>query len=93
MTTFIVRSEAMPAWHALGGTLDALTHTGRSTPCMTNPAAFTSGQYAERQEAAQSCRSCPAQTACARFADDNAEPAHVWGGTDRTPTTRSERTA
>lgn len=79
-----VRPRAVPAWHALGGALAGLEAEGRTPFCVTDPAPFTSDDYRERREAATACAACPVVAACQRFATDNAEPAHVWGGIDRT---------
>jgi hypothetical protein len=91
MTALIVKPEALAAWHALCGTLADLNDQGRATYCATDPAPFTSEDYHERREAAEACAACPAIAACRRFADENAEPAHVWGGVDRTPRTYSRK--
>lgn len=83
-TAFVVQPDALPAWHQLGALLTDLADQGRATPCMTDPWPFVSDKHTERRLAAYSCTACPVVSACAAFAEANAEPAHVWGGLDRT---------
>ncbi|MDO9498110.1 MAG: WhiB family transcriptional regulator [Nocardioides sp.] len=85
MSAFVIKPAALPAWHALCGALDQLDAEGRATFCRTDPAPFTSDDQEERAEAAAACGACPVVAACRRFGIDNKEPAHVWGGIDRTP--------
>lgn len=88
-----VRPEALPAWHALGGTLNRLRSERRPVPCWSDPQPFTSEDRHDRAEAATACTRCPALAACRLFAETNPEPAHVWAGEDRTPSTRADRKA
>lgn len=62
-----------------------LVDSGRSTPCLVDPAPFTSDDRAERREAAAACSPCPVLVECARAALAGDEPAGVWGGVDLTP--------
>lgn len=92
MSAFTIKPEALPAWHALCGALAQLEDEDRATFCATDPAPFTSEDKDERREAAEACGACPAVAACRRFGDENDEPAHVWGGVDRTPRAYSRKT-
>ena len=65
-----------------------LARRGRSTPCQIDPAPFTSDELEERREAAQACTGCPILDPCRTTADAIGETFHVWGGADRSPTTR-----
>lgn len=85
LNPFAVSQAATPAWHQLGGALTALADEGRSTPCQSDPAPFTSEDYRERAEAVTACRSCPVAMPCQRFAELNGERFGVWGGRDRGP--------
>ena len=68
-----------------------LADTGRRTPCQLDPDPFTSDDWHERAEAAGRCQPCPVLAAC--DAVGATEPAWVWAGVDRTPTTRKQMTA
>ena len=61
-------------------------HFLAGTPCQLDPGPFTSDDWHERADAAKDCHPCPIRAPCDAAGAD--EPAHVWGGTDRTPTTR-----
>lgn len=91
MSGIAIKPTALHAWHALCGALDQLDAEGRPTFCRTDPAPFTSDEHEQRAEAVTACGACPAAAACRRFADDNAEPAHVWGGIDRSPRTYTRK--
>lgn len=84
ITGFVVQPDALPSWHNLGAVLTDLTDAGERVPCMLTPRPFVSDEPEDRRAAAAWCVACPAVTACGAFADANAEPAHVWGGRDRT---------
>ena len=58
----------------------------RPPPCSVDPPAWTSDDWEEREHAARACRGCPIRRPC--DAAGATEPAHVWGGRDRTPTAR-----
>ena len=81
----------MTPHEALTRALIDLADERRRTPCQLDPDPFTSDDWHERAEAAEQCRPCPVLAAC--DAVGAAEPAHVWGALDRTPTTRGTRTA
>lgn len=85
-----VKPGALDAWLALLACLFNLTDRGQSTPCLRDPAPFTSGDYRERAEAAAACSYCPVLSECRAYADAQAEGWHVWGAVDRTPTTRAK---
>ncbi len=91
MCALTIRPEAVNAWHALSAALVELEDEGRQTICRTDPDPFTSEDEDERTEAAAACCACPVINACRTFADANEEPAHVWGGVDRTPRTYTRR--
>lgn len=76
----------MTPHEALTRALLDLADDGRRTPCQIDPPRFTSDDWHERAEAAKDCHPCPIRAPCDAAGAD--EPAHVWGGTDRTPTTR-----
>ena len=76
----------MTPLEALTVALDDLADHGRRTPCQLDPDRWTSEDYRTRAEAAHDCHPCPVLALCAVAGDS--EPAHVWGGSDRTPTTR-----
>ena len=73
------------AWLALTDALTELAHTGRPTPCQSDPDPFTSDERADRREAEQACTGCVVRIPCRAYADTAREPAHVWGGRDRAP--------
>ena len=81
----------MTAHEALTRALLDLADVGLRTPCQLDPDPFTSEDWRERAEAAEQCHPCPALIACG--AVGATEPAHVWGGTDRTTTPRKQMTA
>lgn len=91
-TAFVIKPEALPAWHALCGALAQLDAEGRATFCTTDPAPFTSEDKDERAEAVAACAACPAASACRRFGEANEEVAWVWGGVDRTRRPYSRKT-
>lgn len=68
-------------------TLDAalldLLHQGRSTPCTSDPAPFTSESRQERAVAAQACSYCPVLAPCRAYAEAADESEWVWAGVDR----------
>lgn len=79
----------MTAHESLTRALLDLADNGRRTPCQLDP--FTSDHWHERTEAAEQCHPCPVLTAC--DAVGATEPAWVWAGADRTPTTRRKESA
>lgn len=78
----------MNATEALTFALLDLADDGRRTPCQSDPDrdAFTSDDYGIRTDAAPRCLHCPVLDVC--HAAGETEAHGVWGGTDRTPTTR-----
>lgn len=81
----------MTPHEALTRALLDLADDGRRTPCQLDPAPFTSDDWHERTEAAEQCHPCPVLTAC--DAAGATERWHLWGGRDRTPTTRRKESA
>lgn len=76
----------MTPHEALTRALLDLADTGRRTPCQLDPGPFTTDDWHERAGAAERCRPCPVLAACDAVGD--LERWHVWGGAERTPTTR-----
>ncbi len=81
----------MTPHESLNRALLNLADTDRRTPCQLDPDPFTSDDWHERAEAAEQCRPCPVLAACDAVGD--LEKFHVWGGSDRTPTTRKQMSA
>lgn len=93
-SAFGIRPEAVNAYLALGHALQPLTDNGRQPVCNTRPEQWTADATpAARQDAAEACTFCPAQTACLAYAIAQGEPQGVWGGRDFTPTTRKRKDA
>lgn len=82
-----LRPAALVAFEHLQQSLAGLGEESTTTPCGEDPEAFTSDDAGVRFIAARACARCPLVEACGSFAELNAEPAHVWGGRDRTPGT------
>ena len=76
----------MTPHEALTRALVDMAETRRRPPCAADPERWTSDDSRTRAEAAEDCQSCPIRAA--GVVAGSAEPAHVWGGSDRTPTTR-----
>lgn len=79
----------MTPHEALTRALIDLADARRRTPCQLDPDPFTSDDYQTRADAAPRCHPCPVRTACDTAGDGEAHG--IWGGTDRTPTTRGKR--
>lgn len=62
-----------------------LIDANRSTPCLADPAPFTSDDAQDRAEAAAACPACPVLFECARAALAGDEVHWVWAGVDLTP--------
>ncbi|QYJ05386.1 WhiB family transcriptional regulator [Nocardioides panacisoli] len=71
--------------------IELLHLVDQNTPCVVDPAPFSSDDRAERAEAAEACQWCPALEACAAYADAQRETWHVWAGVDRTPKPRASK--
>ena len=76
---------------SLADALADLAETGRTTPCQREPDLWTSDDHKERTEAANACQMCPLIDPCRTHAEANAETWHVWGGIDRTKTSRRSK--
>ena len=64
------------------------------TPCQGRYSElWTSEDYAQRAETIPLCVGCPLLACCARYGDEIKATAAVYGGTDRTPTTRKGKAA
>ena len=81
------------AMRALSAALLSLTYREQVPPCADGSNAWTSDDHEIRAVATTLCTCCPLLTLCAQFGDEIKASAAVYGGTDRTPTTRKARTA
>lgn len=80
-----IAPQADSAWRALRHQVTQLLDAGGTTPCIREPAPFTSDSTIERTEAAIACRVCPVLLECAAFAWANDERRFVWAGVDMSP--------
>lgn len=72
-----IPTASMAAWMHFQGVLrDDLT------PCAGRPE-WTSNKAKDKATAIRLCGDCPAQAACAEFAETNGEKGAVWGGVSR----------
>lgn len=83
--------DGAESFAALLVSLDRMSDEGRIPPCRAPERAhwWTSDNHQEREAATHGCQSCPIQPTCQNHAD--AESAWVWGGNDRTKTTRTRQ--
>jgi hypothetical protein len=81
------------ALHALSAALLSLTYREQVPPCADGSNAWTSDDHQIRAVAIPLCTSCSLLDLCAQYGDEIKASAAVYGGTDRTPTTRKARTA
>ena len=77
----------MTARETFNRALAGLLERGALPPC-AGSAAWTSDEPDERATAAELCKPCPLLDACAALADEGDERWGIWGGIDRSPTSR-----
>ena len=84
----------MSAARAIDAALLTMAHRDQRTPCQGRDAAlWLSEYYAWRAVAIPLCTGCELITLCAQYGDEIKASAAVYGGTDRTPTTRKGKVA
>jgi hypothetical protein len=81
------------ALHALSAALLSLTYREQVPPCADGSNAWTSDDHQIRAVAIPLCTNCSLLDLCAQYGDEIKASAAVYGGTDRTPTTRKAMTA
>ena len=81
------------ALRALSAALLSLTYREQVPPCADGSNAWTSDDHELRAVAIPLCTGCDLLACCAQYGDEIKASAAVYGGTDRTPTTRKARTA
>jgi len=81
------------ALRALSAVLLSLTYREQVPPCADGSNAWTSDDHEVRAVVIPLCTSCDLLTLCAQYGDEIKASAAVYGGTDRTPTTRKAKTA
>lgn len=78
----------MSAAEAMTAALLSLTYRDQMPPCADGSNAWTSDHHEVRAVAIPLCAGCDLLTLCAQYGDEIKASAAVYGGTDRTATTR-----
>jgi len=82
------------AMRALSAALLTLAARDQRTPCQGRYSElWTSEDFTQRAVASPLCAGCDLITLCAQYGDEIKASAAVYGGTDRTPTTRKGKVA
>ena len=88
------QARPMPATAAMGAALLTMAHRDERTPCQGwDSELWTSDDHEVRAVVIPLCTSCDLLTLCAQYGDEIKATAAVYGGTDRTATTRKAKTA
>jgi len=83
----------MSAAEAMTEALRSMTYRDQMPPCADGGNAWTSDDHEVRAVAIPLCASCSLLACCAQYGDEIKATAAVYGGTDRTATTRKAKTA
>jgi hypothetical protein len=78
---------------AMTAALLSLTYRDQVPPCADGSNAWTSDDHEARGMAASLCVGCSLLDLCAQYGDEIKASAAVYGGTDRTTTTRKKAAA
>jgi hypothetical protein len=82
------------ALRALSSALLTLAARDQRTPCQGRYSElWTSDDYTQRAETIPLCTGCDLLDLCGQYGDEIKATAAVYGGTDRTPTTRKGKAA